>query len=90
VLNFDATSEIPLASSRIVFGSSHVGQDLGWRAAPARGLRGIYADEIAAVLCNGGIALLREKVAVCGDGERRALRTALNAGRAQDVSTVRG
>ena len=38
-----------------------------------------YADEIAAVLCNGGVALVREKLAALSDGERRALRTALDA-----------
>ena len=38
-----------------------------------------YADEIAAVLRDGGIALVREKLAVLSDGERRALRTALEA-----------
>ena len=38
-----------------------------------------YADEIAAVLRNGGVALLREKLAVLSDGERRALRIAIDA-----------
>ena len=39
----------------------------------------LYADEIAAVLRDGGIALVREKVTALSDGERRALRTALEA-----------
>ena len=38
-----------------------------------------YADEIAAVLRDGGVALVREKLAPLTDGERRALRTALDA-----------
>ena len=38
-----------------------------------------YADEIAAVLRDGGGSLLREKLAVLSDDERRALRTALEA-----------
>ena len=38
-----------------------------------------YADEIAAVLRDGGVALVREKLATLTDGERRALRTALDA-----------
>ena len=39
----------------------------------------IYADEIAAVLRDGGIALVREKLTALSDGERRALRIALDA-----------
>jgi hypothetical protein len=38
-----------------------------------------YADEITAVLRGGGVALVREKLATLSDGERRALRTALDA-----------
>ena len=39
----------------------------------------IYAHEMAAVLRDGGGALLHEKLATLSDGERRALRTALDA-----------
>ena len=39
----------------------------------------IYANEIAAVLRDGGVALVREKLADLSDGERRALRIALDA-----------
>jgi hypothetical protein len=38
-----------------------------------------YADEIATVLRDGGLTLLREKLAALSDGEKRALRTALDA-----------
>jgi hypothetical protein len=38
-----------------------------------------YADEIATVLRDGGVALLREKLAALTDGERHALRSALEA-----------
>jgi hypothetical protein len=39
----------------------------------------IYADEIAAVLRDGGIALVREKLTALTDDARRALRIALDA-----------
>jgi 3-methyladenine DNA glycosylase Tag len=39
----------------------------------------IYADEIAAVLRDGGIALVREKLTALTADARRALRIALDA-----------
>ena len=39
----------------------------------------LYADEIAAVLRDGGIALVREKLTALTDDARRALRIALDA-----------
>jgi hypothetical protein len=38
-----------------------------------------YADEIAAMLRDGGVALVREKLAALSDDKRRALRIALDA-----------